>query len=102
MKYDFLIVGAGLFGSTFARQVTDKGFSCLVIDKKPHVAGTAFDEKVENIITSRYGAHIFHTNNKSIWKFVNKYSRFIPYINKPKVKIKNTIYSIILSPKSNT
>lgn len=93
MKYDFLIVGAGLFGSTFARQVTDKGFSCLVIDKKPHVAGTAFDEKIENIITSRYGAHIFHTNNKSIWEFVNKYSRFIPYINKPKVKIKNTIYS---------
>lgn len=93
MKYDFLVVGAGLFGSTFARKITDYGYSCLVIDKKPHIAGTAYDEKIENIITSKYGAHIFHTNNKEIWQFVNQYSNFIPFVNKPKVKINNSIFS---------
>lgn len=93
MKYDFLIVGAGLFGATFARQVTNKGYSCLVIDKKSHMAGTAYDEKIENIITSKYGAHIFHTNNKKIWQYINQFSTFIPFTNKPKVKINNSIYS---------
>ena len=93
MKYDFLIVGAGLFGCTFARQVKDKGYSCLIIDKKPHIGGSAYDEKIENIITSKYGAHIFHTNNKQIWNFVNRFSSFTPFVNKPKVKINNQIFS---------
>ena len=70
MKYDFLIVGAGLFGSTFARLATDKGYKCFIIDKRSHIAGNCYTENVDNINVHKYGPHIFHTNNDDIWKFV--------------------------------
>ena len=92
--YDFLIVGAGFFGATTARKLTDAGKSCLVIDKLPHIAGTAYDKKWDNgIIVSDYGAHILHTNSDEIWQFLNQFSEIIPFINKPKVLSGDKVYS---------
>lgn len=93
-KYDFLIVGAGFFGATFARKAKDYGKTCLVIDKLPHVAGAAFDKKWDNgIMVSQYGAHILHSQNEEIWNFLNQFSVIEPFINKPKVLSKNKVYS---------
>jgi len=93
-KYDFLVVGAGFFGSTFAREATDNGKTCLVIDKNSHVAGAAYDRKYDNgIIVSEYGAHIFHTQSDEVWKFLNRFTKIIPFTNKPKVLSKNKVYS---------
>ena len=85
MKYDYLIVGAGLFGSVFARQMTDAGKKCLIIDRRNHIAGNCYTEKIENINIHIYGPHIFHTNNLEVWNYVNRFSEFNNYINKPKV-----------------
>jgi len=93
MKYDYLIVGAGLFGSVFARQMTDAGKKCLIIDKRSHPAGNCYTEKIDGINMHVYGPHIFHTNNLEVWNYINKYSEFNNYINKPKVYYKNNIYS---------
>ena len=84
MKYDYLIVGCGLFGSTFARLATDAGRSCLIIDKRSHIAGNCYTENIEGINVHKYGAHIFHTSNKIIWDFVNRFAEFNNYINSPK------------------
>lgn len=81
--YDYLIVGAGLFGSVFARQATDAGKKCLVIDKRPHIAGNAHCETIEGIRVHSYGAHIFHTSDKEVWRYVNHYTEFNHYINSP-------------------
>ena len=83
MKYDFLIVGAGWFGSTFARLATDAGKRCLVIDKRNHIAGNAYTQKQHGIDVHVYGPHMFHTNNDRIWNFVNQFSNFIPYKHTP-------------------
>lgn len=91
--YDYLIVGAGFFGATFARQATDLGKKCLVIDKKSHVAGAAYDTKAHDYYVSEYGAHIFHTNSVMIWDFVNQFSRFNSFVNRPKVVSQGKIYS---------
>ncbi len=72
-KYDYLIVGAGLFGAVFAREAADKGLKCLVIDKRPHIAGNVYTENVEGINVHKYGAHIFHTNLKNVWDYVNRF-----------------------------
>lgn len=84
MMYDYLIVGAGLFGITFARLARDSGRSCLVIDKRSHIGGNCYTEKIENINVHLYGAHIFHTSNKIVWNFVNQFTDFNSYINSPK------------------
>lgn len=92
--YDFLIVGAGFFGATFARKATDAGKTCLVIDRLPHIAGAAFDKKWDNgIIVAQYGAHILHTQNDEIWCFLNQFAEIDPFINKPKVLTGNKVYS---------
>lgn len=94
MKYDYLIVGAGYFGSTFARKLTDAGNRCLVIDKASHVAGAAYDKKWDNgIIVSEYGAHILHSQNDKVWNFLSQFADILPFINKPKVISDNKIYS---------
>lgn len=94
IRYDFLIVGAGFFGSTFARRATDLGKTCLVIEKSPHVAGAAFDKKWDNgIIVSECGAHILHSHNDAIWNFLSQFSEIEPFINKPKVLSGNKVYS---------
>lgn len=93
-KYDYLIVGAGFFGSTFARKMTDNGKKCLVVDKLNHVAGAAYDRKWDNgVIVGDYGAHIFHTQSEEVWDFINRFAVMDSFINKPKVLSKGRIYS---------
>jgi UDP-galactopyranose mutase len=92
-KFDYLIVGSGMFGAVFARIMAENGKKCFVIDKRNHIGGNCYTESVEGINVHKYGAHIFHTNNYKIWKFINKFSNFINYTHKVKVNFKNKIYS---------
>jgi len=94
LKYDYLIVGAGLFGATFAREMTDKGKYCLVIDKRSHIAGNTYTEIVDEINVHKYGAHIFHTSDKAVWEYVNRFTEFNKYINSPIAIYKNEIYNL--------
>ena len=75
-KFDYLIVGAGLFGSVFAYEATQRGKKCLVIDKRNHIAGNIYTENIEGINVHKYGAHIFHTSDKAIWEYVNRFADF--------------------------
>lgn len=93
-NYDYLIVGAGLYGSVFARLATDSGKKCLVIDKRDTVAGNIYTEDIEGINVHKYGAHIFHTSNKEVWEFVNKFAEFNRYTNSPIANYKGEIYSM--------
>ncbi len=94
MKYDYLIVGAGLFGATFAYKAKKAGKTCLVIDKRNHVAGNVYTEKVEGINVHKYGAHIFHTSNKEVWNFINGFTEFNNYINSPVAVYKDELYNL--------
>ena len=76
MKYDFLIVGAGLFGAVFAYEAKKRGKSVLVIDKRDHIAGNIYTENVDGINVHKYGAHIFHTSNKKVWDYINNFAEF--------------------------
>jgi UDP-galactopyranose mutase len=92
-EFDWLIVGTGLFGATFAQQAMEQGKKVLMIDKRPHIGGNVFTEAVEGIQIHRYGAHIFHTSNKTVWEYVNRFASFNHYVNRPKVHYKNNLYS---------
>lgn len=92
--YDYLIVGAGLFGSVFAYEAKKRGAKCLVIDKRDHVGGNIYTEEVEGIHVHKYGAHIFHTNNKEIWDYINKFTTFNRYTNSPIANYKGEIYNL--------
>lgn len=94
MKYDYLIVGAGLYGAVFADIATKQGKRCLVIDKRPHIAGNIYTEKKEGINVHRYGAHIFHTNNREVWEYINRYGEFNNYINSPIAIYKDELYNL--------
>ena len=94
MKYDYLIVGSGLFGATFARQATDAGKKVLVIDRRPNIAGNVYTEDVEGIHVHRYGAHIFHTNNRAVWDYVNRFATFNRFTNAPVANYKGELYSL--------
>lgn len=91
--YDYLIVGCGLFGATFANQAKQKGKKSLIIDSRNHVGGNCYTENLEGINVHKYGPHIFHTNNEEIWNYVNKFATFNNFVNRPKVNFKNKIYS---------
>lgn len=93
-KYDYLIVGAGLFGSVFAYEANKRGKKCLVIDKREHIGGNIYCEKVENINVHKYGAHIFHTSNKRVWDYVNNFNEFNNYINSPVAVYKDELYNL--------
>lgn len=93
-KYDYLIVGAGLFGSVFARQATDAGKKVLVIDKRPHIAGNVFTEEIEGIQVHKYGAHIFHTNDREVWSYVNRFAEFNRFTNSPVANYRGQLYSL--------
>ena len=93
-KYDYLVVGAGLYGTVFARVLMDAGKSVLVIDKRSHVAGNVYTEKIEGINVHKYGAHIFHTNNKEVWKFINRFAEFNRFTNSPIANYKGELYSM--------
>jgi UDP-galactopyranose mutase len=92
--YDYLIVGAGLFGSTFAYMAHKQGKSCLVIDKRPHLGGNLYCENIEGINVHKYGAHIFHTSNKKVWDFVNSIIEFNRYTNSPVANYKGKLYNL--------
>lgn len=94
MKYDYLIVGAGLFGSVFAYEAHKRGKSCLVIDKRDHIAGNVYCEEIEGINVHKYGAHIFHTSNKKIWEYINQFAKFNNYINSPIAVYKDELYNL--------
>lgn len=94
MHYDYLIVGAGLFGATFAYRAKQEGKRCLVIDKRPHVGGNLYCEEVEGINVHKYGAHIFHTNSKRVWDFVNSIVEFNRYTNCPVANYKGELYNL--------
>ena len=94
MNYDYLIVGAGLYGAVFAAEAAKQGKKCLVIDKRPHIAGNIYTEKQEDISVHVYGAHIFHTSNKEVWDYVNQYAEFNNYINSPIAVYKDELYNL--------
>ncbi|MDU3489952.1 MAG: UDP-galactopyranose mutase [Clostridiales bacterium] len=92
--YDYLIVGAGLFGAVFARQAADKGKSVLVIDKRNHIAGNVYTKEIEGINVHQYGAHIFHTNNRLVWDYANRFAEFNRFTNSPVANYKGELYSL--------
>lgn len=94
MDYDYLIVGAGLYGSTFAYEAAKHGKRVKVIEKRDHIAGNIYTEQIEGINVHKYGAHIFHTNNKRIWDFVNQFAEFNNYINTPIANYRGEIYNL--------
>lgn len=93
MKYDYIIVGAGLFGLTCGRLLTDKGNTCLVVDKRDHIGGNCYTKEMEGINVHMYGPHIFHTSKKEVWEFINKYTTINHFSCRPKLKNGNKIYS---------
>lgn len=92
--YDYLIVGAGLYGAVFAREAVKAGKSVLVIDKRPHIAGNVYTEETEGIHVHKYGAHIFHTNNETVWDYVTQFARFNRFTNSPVANYKGELYSL--------
>lgn len=94
VKYDYLIVGAGLFGAVFAHEMTSRGKKCLVIDKRDHVAGNIYSEEVEGIHVHKYGAHIFHTSNPIIWEYMKQFADFNHYINSPVAVYRDELYNL--------
>lgn len=93
-RYDYLIVGAGLYGATYAYRAKQLGKKCLVIDKRPHIGGNVYCENIHGINVHKYGAHIFHTNNKTVWDFVNAFVEFNRYTNSPVANYRGEIYNL--------
>lgn len=94
MKYDYLVVGAGLYGAVFAQKAKEAGKTVLVIDKRPNIAGNVYTEEVEGINVHIYGAHIFHTNNKEVWDYITKFAEFNRFTNSPVANYKGELYSL--------
>lgn len=94
MKYDFLIVGAGLYGATCAYELTKMGKKCLIIDRRSHIAGNVYTENISGINIHKYGAHIFHTSDKEVWDYVNQFAEFNHYINSPIAVYKDELYNL--------
>lgn len=94
MHYDYLIVGAGLFGAVFAHEAKKKGKNVLVIDKRPHIAGNIYTEEVDGIQVHKYGAHIFHTSNKTVWDYIQQFAEFNRYTNSPVARYKGELYNM--------
>lgn len=92
--YDYLIVGAGLAGATFARIMTDRGYKCLVIDKRDHIAGNVYSKQIEGIEVHQYGPHIFHTDNERVWEFVNRFTKFNHFVYSPIANYKGELYNL--------
>lgn len=94
VKYDYVIVGSGLFGAAFARLLMDEGKSCLVIEKRQHTGGNIYTEDVDGIIVHKYGAHIFHTSDTEVWEFVNRYAKFSRFTNSPVANYNGKLYNL--------
>lgn len=93
-KYDYLVVGSGLFGAVFAQCAYEQGKKVLILEKRPHIAGNVYTEEIEGINVHKYGAHIFHTNNKEVWDYVNRFAEFNRFTNSPVANYKNELYSL--------
>ena len=93
-KYDFLIVGAGLFGAVCAYELSKIGKKCLVIEKRNHIGGNIYTENVDGINVHKYGAHIFHTSDKEVWDYINQFAEFNNYINSPIARYKDELYNL--------
>ena len=94
MKYDYLVVGSGLYGAVFAKEAADRGKKVLVIDKRPNVAGNIYTETVEGIHVHKYGAHIFHTNDTKVWKYITQFAEFNRFTNSPVANYHGELYSL--------
>ena len=94
MHYDYLVVGAGLYGAAFAQQMIDAGKTVLLIDKRSHIGGNIYTEEVEGIQVHRYGAHIFHTNDQGVWEYINRFAEFNRYTNSPVANYHGQLYSL--------
>ncbi len=92
--YDFVIVGSGLFGAVFAREATNRGYKCLVVERRPHIAGNVYSHKIENIEVHQYGAHIFHTDDVAVWNYMQRFGTFYPFVNSPLAKYKDRLFSL--------
>jgi len=92
--YDYLIVGAGLFGATFAHEAHKKGKKCLVIERRPHIGGNIYTENIEGIDVHKYGPHIFHTDDKAVWEYINSFTKFNSFINSPIANYKGELYNL--------
>ena len=97
MHYQYLIVGAGLFGAVFAREMKKAGKECLVIEKRNHIAGNIYTKEVKGIQVHQYGAHIFHTSDKEVWDYVNELAEFNHYINSPVASYKDELFYLLLN-----
>jgi len=93
-KYDYLVVGTGLYGSVFVYEATKRGKKCLAIDKRKHIGGNCYTEKISEINVHKYGAHIFHTSNKQVWDYINALTPFNHYINTPVANYKGELYNL--------
>lgn len=93
-RYDYLIVGAGLYGAVFARELTQRGKSCLVIDRRNHIAGNIYTKKMAGINVHKYGAHIFHTSDREVWEYVNQFAEFNNYVNSPLAVYRDELYNL--------
>lgn len=93
-KYDYLIVGAGLYGSVFAREMTNRGKKCLVVERRGHIGGNCYTENIDGIDVHKYGAHIFHTSDREVWEYVNKYCNMQPYIHSPVARYGEKLYPL--------
>lgn len=93
-RYDYLIVGAGLFGGICARELFDRGKNVLVIDKRGHIGGNCYTEDIDGIQIHKYGAHIFHTSDRQVWDYVNRFAEFRPFINSPLANYRGEIYNL--------
>ena len=100
--YDYLIVGAGLYGAVCARELTDVGKKVLVIDKRDHIAGNVYTERIEGINVHKYGAHIFHTNNKKVWDYVQRFATFNRFTNSPVANYHGELYSLPFNKRLTT
>ena len=93
-QYDYLVVGAGLYGAVFAHEAKKRGKSVLVVDKRPNIAGNVYTEEIAGINVHKYGAHIFHTNDKALWEYVNQFAEFNRYTNSPVANYHGELYSL--------
>ena len=93
-QFDYLIVGAGLFGSVFAREATKKGKTCLVVDKRDHIAGNIYTQSIDGINLHKYGAHIFHTDDSEVWEYVNEFAKFNDFVNTPIANYHGELYNL--------
>ena len=93
-KYDYLVVGAGLYGAVFTNEALKAGKNCLVIDRRPHIAGNIYTERRKNIHVHKYGAHIFHTSNRQVWDYVRQFGEFNNFVNSPVAVYKDEVYNL--------